>query len=59
MASHVTQLAAMYSNSVELSATDLCFMLYQEIVIEPILKIPPDVLFLLDGLPSQYASVNP
>ena len=31
-----------------LSAIDLCFLLYQETAIDPILKIPPDVLFRSD-----------
>jgi len=35
----------MYSTFAELSATDLYFLLYQEIVADPRLKIPPDVLF--------------
>lgn len=48
----------MYSTSFELSATDLFFLLYQEIVIDLILKILPDILLLLDGHPSQYAYVN-
>ena len=49
----------MYSASAELSATDICFLLYQEIVVDPILKIPLDVLFLSVGLPTQSASVKP
>ena len=32
-------------------------MLYQETIVNPILKIPPDVLFLSVGLPAQSASV--
>ena len=54
--SHAAKIVAMYSASPELSATDLCFLLYQENVVGPILKIPPDVLFLSVGLPSQSAS---
>jgi len=49
----------MYSASIELSTTDLCFMLYQEIVADPTLKITPDVLLLSDGIPAQSTSVNP
>ena len=49
----------MYSASVELSATDLYFLLYQEIAVDLILKIPPNVLFLSVGLPAQSASVKP
>lgn len=41
----------MYSAFAELSAIDLCFLLYQETTIDPILKIPHNVAFLLDGLP--------
>jgi len=49
----------MYLASAELSATDLYFLLYQEIVAEPRLKIPPEVLFRIDGLPAQSAFVKP
>jgi len=49
----------MYLAFAELSATDLYFLLYQETIADPILKIPPDVLFLLDGLLAQSASVKP
>jgi len=42
----------MYSTSAELSATNIFFLLYQEVAAEPILKIPLDVLFLLDGIPA-------
>jgi len=52
MASHAAKLAAIDSASTELSAIDLCFLLYQETVVDPILKIPPDVLFLSVGLPA-------
>ena len=41
----------MYSYFAELSATDLYFLLYQETVVDPTLKISPDVLFQFDGLP--------
>ena len=59
MASHAAWLATMYSALAELSAIYLCFFLYQETVVDPMLKIPPDVLFLSDGLPTQSASVKP
>ena len=59
IASHVAKLATMYSASIELSATDLCFLLYQETVVDPLLNISPDVLFLSVGLPAQSASVKP
>jgi len=49
----------MYSASAELSATDLCFLLYQETVAEPRLKIPPKVLFRPDGILAQSASMKP
>ena len=32
--------AAMYSASAELSAMDLCFLLYQETTVDPILRSP-------------------
>jgi hypothetical protein len=37
---------AMYSASTELSATDLCFQLNQEITVDPNSKQHPEVLFL-------------
>ena len=52
MASHASWLDAMYYASIELSAIDLCFLLYQETIADPMLKMPPNVLFLLDGLPT-------
>ena len=52
MASHAVWLVAMYSTSTELSAIDLYFLLYQEIVVDHMLKMPTSVLFLLDGLPT-------
>ena len=52
MASHAAWLETMYSVSAELSAFDLYFLLYQETTADPILRIPPDVLFVLDGLPA-------
>ena len=59
MASHSAWLVAMYSALDEMSATDLYFPLYQETIVDPMLKIPPDVLFLFHGLPAQSASVKP
>ena len=59
IASHAAWLAAMYSASVELSATNFCFLLYQETVVDPILKIPPDVLFFSVGFPAKPTSVKP
>ena len=49
----------MYSASAEMCAIDLYFLLYQETVVDPMLKISLDVLFLSDGLPTQSASVKP
>ena len=48
-----------YYASAELSATNLCFMLYQEIVVGPTLKIPPELISLSDGLPTQSVYVKP
>ena len=59
IASHAVKLATIFSAYAELSATDLCFLLYQETTIDPILKIPPDVLFLSVGLLAQSLSVKP
>jgi hypothetical protein len=56
MASHDAKLAAMYSTSAELKATDFCFLLKQEIAPEPKLKQQPDVLFLSTLLHTQSAS---
>ena len=39
------RLTAMYFASSELSAIDLYFLLYQETVVDPMLKMPHDVLF--------------
>ena len=38
--SHAAGLAAMYSASIDLSATDIYFLLYQEITVDPMLNIP-------------------
>ena len=59
MASHVAWVAVMYSASTELSATNLYFLFYQETVVDNMLKIPLNVLFMSDGLPAQSASVKP
>ena len=59
MASHAAWLAAMHSALAELSATDLCFLLYQESVVDPMLNIPPYVFFLSDGLHAQSKSMTP
>ena len=59
IASHAAWLAAMYPASAKISATDLCFLMYQETTTDPILKIPPDVLFLSDRLAAQSALAKP
>ena len=52
-------LAAMYSASAVLKATDFCFLLIHEIEAEPRLKQHPDVLLRSTTLPAQLASVYP
>ena len=59
MASHAAWLAAMYFALDEMSATDLFLLMYQETDVDPMLKIPPDVLFLSNGFSYQSASVKP
>jgi len=49
----------MYLASAKLGATYLYFLLYQEIVANPTLKIKLEVIFLSDGLPAQFTSVKP
>ena len=49
----------MYYASLELSTTNISFMLYQETTVNWMLKIPPIVLFWSDGLPIQSALVKP
>jgi len=51
-------MAAIYFAFVELSARYLYFLLYQETTTDPTLKITPNVLFLSNELPTQYASVK-
>ena len=57
MASPISMLAAMYSTSTELRATDFCFLLNQDTTPDPKLKQHPEVLFLSVVLPAQSASV--
>ena len=59
IALHAAWLVAMYSASTEMSAIDLCFLLYQQTVVDLILKTPPYVLFLFDALPAQSTFVDP
>ena len=58
MASHEVVLAAKYSASDELKATDFCFLLHQEVIPDPMLKQYLEVLFRSTELPTQSASVN-
>lgn len=59
IASHMVVLAATYTASAKLSATDFCFMLHQDTTLDPMLKQHPSVLFLSTKLPAQFASMNP
>jgi hypothetical protein len=58
-ASHAAKLAAMYSTLAELNATDLYFLLNQDIILDPMLKQHPEVLFLSFAHPAQSTFVNP
>ena len=58
-ASQVAMLAAMYSALAVLKATDFCFLLIQEIEVDPKEKQHPEVLFWSTTLPAQLASVYP
>ena len=58
MALHVAMLATIYSGSAELSATNFCFLLHQDIIPNPTLNQYPKVLFRSIELPGQSASVN-
>jgi hypothetical protein len=59
MASQQEALTAMYSTSAGLIAIEPCFLLNQEITLEPKLKQHPEVLFLLSSPPAQSESTNP
>jgi hypothetical protein len=59
MASQLTEHATMYSSSVMLRSILDCFLLYHEIMVDPILKQHPEVLFLSETLPAQSESVYP
>jgi hypothetical protein len=50
---------AIYSTYVVLSATDICFLLPQDIIADPKLKHIPEVLFLSSTFPVQSESINP
>jgi hypothetical protein len=58
-ASMLAALVAMYSASVVLWAMEPCFLLDQEIIVEPKLKQYPEVLFRSTLLPIQSESVKP
>ena len=57
--SQVAMLAAMYSTSVELNATNFCFLLNQETTPDPMLKQEPEVIFRSSTHPTQSTSVKP
>ena len=52
-------LAAIYSASVILSATEVCFLLNQDIIVDPKLKQQPETLFLSTALRAQSESIYP
>ena len=54
MASQLVEQAAIYSASAVLRATLDCFLLSHEIMVDPRLKHPPEVLFLSETLPTQF-----
>ena len=58
-ASQETMLAAMYSASAVLKATDFYFLLIQDIEADPKEKQHPEVLFQSTTLPAQLASIYP
>ena len=59
IASHVAVLVAIYSASTELRATDFCFLLHQDIILDPTLKQYSEVLFRSAELLAQSTSLNP
>jgi hypothetical protein len=52
MASQLAILVAMYFASPKLSATEVCFLLNQDIIAKPELKQHPEVFFLFIALPT-------
>ena len=58
-ASRTTTLNAIYSASVVLKATELCFLLHQDTMEDPKVKQQPDVLFRSTALPARSASAYP
>jgi len=59
IASQLARLAAIYSASTELSATDCCFWLNHDTTAEPNPKQHPEVLFLSEAQLSQSELVYP
>src|SRR5271168_5112415 len=59
MASQLARLAAIYSASAELNATDCCFRLNHDTTAEPNPKQHREVLFLSEAEPAQSESVYP
>jgi hypothetical protein len=57
MASQLAWLASIYSAPAELNATDFCFLLNQDTIVDHKLKQHPKVFFLSIALPSQSKSV--
>ena len=55
----VAWLATMYYASFNLGIIDILFLLYYEIATDPTLKIPHDVLFRYDGIPTKWTFVKP
>ena len=58
MTSHEAVLAAIYSASDELRATNFCFLLHEEVIPDPMLKQYLEVLFESIELPTQFVSIN-
>jgi hypothetical protein len=57
MASPLVKNDAIYSTSITLREIIYCFLLHNEIMANPRLKQHPEVLFLLETLPSKFESV--
>jgi hypothetical protein len=50
--------AAIYYDYVVMSVTEFCFLLPQDIIVEPNVKHIPEVLFMSSALPAQSESIN-
>ena len=57
MFSQLAVLDAMYFSFVELSATEVCFLLNQDIKVDSKLKKHLEVLFMFVALPAQFEFV--